>query len=83
MYHALVGGEHGFGLGPCQPGDHDLFADVKRAQVLFVTRCGSWPWGFLPGETPLVSRKFLKCAYAARFHISSSKSRLPLDELVK
>ena len=30
-----------------------------------------------------MSRKFLKCAYAARFHISSSKSRLPLDELVK
>jgi hypothetical protein len=32
--HALIGGEHGFGFAPSEIGDHDLFADVERAQVL-------------------------------------------------
>src|SRR4051812_15127382 len=33
--HALIGGEYGFGFGPCQPGNYNLFANVERAQVVF------------------------------------------------
>src|SRR3954464_9764628 len=50
--HALIGGEYGFGFRPCQPGNHDLFADVERAQLFRLTQCGSLPCGLLLGSEP-------------------------------
>src|SRR5215211_8691093 len=68
LYHpvcyALIGGEQGFGLGPCQTGNHNLFADVERAQVLFARLGADLCHGFPPQEgTTHSGGKFLKRGY--------------------
>src|SRR5688500_13721487 len=68
----------------CQTGNHNLFADVERAQVLFARLGADFCHGFPPQEgTTHSGGKFLNRGYAACSHIISSKSRLPLDGLPK